>query len=441
MKTTNFFRSIFMLLLTFGMWQQASAQVSNWRPYDQDGVNMFEPAKDMTTTFDKRFVRVGGSFTQQYQGLEHGNSSDEVLNADGVNVNKLYDLGSGFNLAAANLNLDFQIEDGIRVSLENYMSSRHHSEFWVKGGYIQVDKLPMFNNTEWFDKYLRVKVGHMEVNYGDQHFRRTDNGNAIWNPFVGNYIMDAFATEVGGEVYAFPTENLMIMAGASNGLINGGVREGTRKASIYGKLAFDKQLNETTRLRLSGSVYMNPESGRNTLYGGDRAGSRFYEVMESAASQGDFSGRLNPGFTTNVTSFQINPFVKIQGFELFATYEMSQGYASSDPRKEGAENPEKRQVTQIAVEGIYRFLPREQVYIGARYNTVTGALSSRIMDTNLEPMDLTVNRMEIAAGWFPTPNLLLKLSYVDQQYKDYPSANIFNEGYFKGMMVEAAVGF
>jgi hypothetical protein len=299
----------------------------------------------------------------------------------------------------------------------------------------------MFNNTEWFDKYLRVKIGHMEVNYGDQHFRRTDNGNAIANPFVGNYIMDAFATEVGGEVYAFPTENFMVMVGASNGLINGGVREGTRKPSIYSKLAFDKQLNETTRFRLSGSVYMNPESGRNTLYGGDRAGSRFYEVMESALSQGDFSGRLNPGFTTNVTSFQINPFVKIQGFELFATYEQSQGYANSDPRKEGAESPEKRQVTQIAVEGIYRFLPREQVYVGARYNTVSGALSSRIMDANLEPMDLTVNRMEIAAGWFPTPNLLLKVSYVDQQYQDYPSTSIFNEGYFKGMMVEAAVGF
>ncbi|MGH1434259.1 MAG: hypothetical protein ACRBG0_07345 [Lewinella sp.] len=441
MKTTNFFRSLFILLLSFGMWQQASAQVANWRPYDQDGVNVFEPAKDMNTTFEKRFLRVGGSFTQQYQGLEHGNSADEILGPDGSNLNALYDLGSGFNLATANLNLDFQIEDGIRVSLENYMSSRHHSEFWVKGGYIQVDKLPMFNNSDWFDKYLRVKIGHMEVNYGDQHFRRTDNGNAIWNPFVGNYVMDAFATEVGGEVYAFPTENFMVMVGASNGLINGGVKEGTRKPSIYSKLAFDKQLNETTRFRLSGSIYMNSESGRNTLYGGDRTGSRFYEVMESAASQGDFSGRLNPGFTTNVTSFQINPFVKVQGFELFATYEQSQGYASSDPRKEGAENPEKRQVSQIAVEGIYRFLPREQVYVGARYNTVTGALSSRITDGSEEPMDLTVNRMEIAAGWFPTPNLLLKLSYVDQQYKDYPSENIFNEGYFKGVMVEASVGF
>jgi hypothetical protein len=36
---------------------------------------------------------------------------------------------------------------------------------------------------------VTVKVGHMEINYGDAHFRRSDNGNALYNPFVGNYIM------------------------------------------------------------------------------------------------------------------------------------------------------------------------------------------------------------------------------------------------------------
>ena len=46
-----------------------------------------------------------------------------------------------------------------------------------------------------------LRVGHLEINYGDAHFRRSDNGNALYNPFVGNYIMDAFTTEIGGEVY------------------------------------------------------------------------------------------------------------------------------------------------------------------------------------------------------------------------------------------------
>lgn len=425
MRLPHVFRSLTLTFLMVGLLSPAFAQVDFWRPYDQTGVNVFEPTNEQTTEFEKAFVRVGGSFTQQYQALSHENSG----------AVELYDLGSGFNLAAANLNLDFQIEDGIRVSLENYMSSRHHSEFWVKGGYIQIDKLPMFNNTEWFDRYFRVKIGHMEVNYGDQHFRRTDNGNAIANPFVGNYIMDAFTTEIGGELYAFPTENVIVMAGMTNGLIKGDVTNTTRQPSIYGKLVYDKQVNDNTRLRLSGSVYMNSEAGRNTLFGGDRAGSRFYEVMESAASQSDFSGRVNPGFSTNVSTWQISPFVKVGGLEFFATYEMASGYAGNDP-KEGTE-PMKRTVSQLAVEGIYRFLPREQVYIGARYNTVTG----EILAGENPADDLAVNRLEVAAGWYTTKNLLLKLSYVNQDYKNYPSDSIFNEGNFNGIMVEASVGF
>ena len=50
-------------------------------------------------------------------------------------------------------------------------------------------------------EYVTVKAGHFEINYGDDHFRRTDNGNAMYNPFVGNLLMDAFTTEIGGEVY------------------------------------------------------------------------------------------------------------------------------------------------------------------------------------------------------------------------------------------------
>ncbi len=116
---------------------------------------------------------------------------------------------NGFNLAQANLNFDIQIQDGIRVFLENYMSSRHHNEFWVKGGYIQIDKLPMFGNPEWFTKYLRVKIGHFQPNFGDFQYRRSDGGNTIFNPFAENLILDAFTTEIGGEVYVFPSKDVI----------------------------------------------------------------------------------------------------------------------------------------------------------------------------------------------------------------------------------------
>ncbi len=400
--------------------------IDYFRPYDQTGVNMFEAPNASTVPYDGVAVRVGGNFAQQFQMLNHSNSS-------GVD---LFPLASGFNLATANLNLNVQLEDGIMLSLENYMSSRHHSEFWVKGGYIQVDKLPMFGNPDWFTDLVRVKIGHMQINYGDQHFRRTDNGNAIYNPFVGNYIMDAFATEIGGEVYLFPSENLMATVGMTGGLIKGDVQdympdddgEGGKAPSVYFKLAYDDQVTEDFRFRLSGSLYRNGNTPRNTLYGGDRAGSRFYNVLEAAGrgNQGDFSARINPGFSNEITAFQINPFLKYKGLEFFGTYEVSSG-------KTNAES-DTRNMTQVAGELIYRFLPREQVYIGTRYNSVSGELAG-IDD------EIRVNRLELAAGWFATRNLLLKIAYIDQQYHDFPTDDIRGGGEFNGAMIEAVVGF
>ena len=122
----------------------------------------------------------------------------------------------------ANLNIDAQLDDGIRMNLTMYLSARHHEETWVKGGYIQLDKLP-FLKSKMADKIMKsftIKVGDYEVDYVDQHFRRTDGGNAIYNPFAENYIMDEFATEIGGAVYYLPKTGIIAMAGITNGQLN-----------------------------------------------------------------------------------------------------------------------------------------------------------------------------------------------------------------------------
>ena len=416
-----------------------------YRPWDQDGINQFEPSKTAEQPEYTGFkIRIGGSFTQEFQALSHSNVDTSL-----AGVNKLYDLGPGFNLAMANMMLDFQIADGIRVCLENYMSSRHHSEFWVKGGYIQIDKLPMFNNPEWFEKYMRVKIGHFQPNYGDMQFRRNDGGNAIYNPFVENMIMDAFTTEIGGEVYVFPIDGFMGMVGITSGLINGNVAdypdddplnpgelEPTKKnPSIILKLAYDDQVSDDFRVRLSASYYRNSSIQRNTLYAGDRTGSQYYLVMEPAisstgaptsASTAFTSGRLNPGFTNEVSAFMINPFVKFKGLEVFGVIEMANGrtYREMDTRS----------FNQYSGEVVYRFLKREQLFVGGRYITATGQLSGYTEDVNID-------RLAFSAGWFPTPNLLLKGEYVKQNYNDFKGTDVRHEGEFNGFMVQAVVGF
>ena len=444
MKKTNQILSLLLILSSFNLFGQQPG-IPYFRPWDENGITVFEPTKGGDQPqYEGLSVRIGGSFTQDYQSLTHENNPGTANTLWGVNKSEEPNSAtlSGFNLAMANLNFDFQIEDGIRVSLENYMSSRHHNEFWVKGGYIQIDKLAMFGSPDWFTDNFRVKIGHFQPNYGDQQFRRTDGGNAIYNPFAENYILDAFTTEIGGEVYVFPAKGLMGMVGMTSGLINGNVENppsglvGTNKEeikrnpSIVLKGAYDNNFGDL-RFRLSASMYHNPSISRNTLYAGDRTGSHYFMVMEplSGTYSANFtSGRFNPGMTNRVTSFMINPFVKYQGLELFGTYETTKGglYTESTDRS----------WNQLAVEGIFRFLPNEQAYIGARYNTVTGRPSGTTYT-----QDVTINRLAVAAGWFPTKNLLLKVEYVDQEYLDFPTSDIRNAGKFNGFMVEAVIGF
>ena len=117
-----------------------------YRANDKTGINVFEPTKNDTTTFDGVKIKVGANFTADYQFLKDRNNATPVL-VGGVNSNQLMPLTNGFNLPMANLNIDAQLADGIRVSLTVYLATRHHQDTWVKGGYVQIDKLPFLKST------------------------------------------------------------------------------------------------------------------------------------------------------------------------------------------------------------------------------------------------------------------------------------------------------
>jgi hypothetical protein len=411
-------------------------QIQYFRHYDQRGINVFEtPKQDDTVKYDGFKVRIGAGFTQGFQGLRH------TKTAGGPAL--FPRLSPGFNLAAANLNIDVQLADGITLNLVTYLASRHHNEAWVKGGYIQFDKLP-FKGKVWQDimKVTTIKVGHMEINYGDQHFRRSDGGQTLYNPFIENYIVDAFATEIGGEVYVRQS-GFTGMLGVSNGLINGTqqlpLRPGSttqtykRNPSFYGKLAYDTKVDENIRLRGALSVYHNNSSGRSTLYAGDRTGSNYFMVMESStatATPNFTSGRINPGLTNQITAIQFNGLVKAYGFELFGTFENAKGRSIN----EVVANTAKRSFNQIAVDGIYRFGAKENVFLGVRYNQVKGELLTA-------GTDQTVTRTALGAGWFLTRNVLLKGEVVSQKYENYAASSLFSGGKFSGYVIQAVVGF
>jgi hypothetical protein len=378
--------------------------------------------------FENIKVKLGADFALQYQGLNHHADSAVIA------------LGKGFNLPTANMNIEALLAPGIRVDVTTYLSARHHNEAWVKGGYILIDKLPFFKS-EGINKvmdYLTLKVGDMEINYGDAHYRRTDNGKATTNLFVGNYIVDAFTTQIGAELM-FRSKGILLMGAVSNGTLKpalSGYRSSDstyiayntlKELAFYWKAGFDKQFNDNLRLRVTLSGYHQPKQHFGSLYNGDRAGSRYYLVMNPVTysandvdiTKNHTSGNWSPGLTNKDNSIMFNLFTKIHGFEFFGTVESFKGTMLSDASTD---------FKQYAAEGLYRFGSKEQIYGGLRYNYVKNYL------------DQSISRLQIAAGWYIVDPVLIKLEYVKQTYKEFTTAYGSDAG-FDGLMFEAAVSF
>lgn len=449
------------LVLSIGSMAQTASfgNIQHLIPRDQRAINQFDVKKD-SAEFKGVSVDLGGAFSLQYQAVnsfnDHQNLAAPIANY------KLNNLENNFNLPMANMTIGAQLYDGVRVNLDLYLASRHHNETWVKGGYLQIDKLDFIKKDFLADfmKYTTIKIGQMENNYGDAHFRRSDNGNSLLNPFIGNTIMDAFITEMGAEVY-YNRSGFVCMLGVTNSKLNQSVKEivpGTPSATkpdqnttisptVLAKLGYDKQINQELRVRITGSLYHTANSSGN-LYASDRTGSRFYGVMSHAAYTGgdgttvadNFdptankdTGRFNPSFGNWATSYMINPFVKYKGLEFFGTVELASGgdFKGTD---------DKRTVNQYVGDVVYRFGLEERFYVGARYNTVTGKLK------NADADNITINRMESSMGWFMTKNVLAKLAYVQQDYKGFSqftgtNPNDLYGGQFKGIMFEAVLTF
>ncbi|WP_420317579.1 hypothetical protein [Ekhidna sp.] len=416
--------SIFKLILTgvilFGtiaVYAQLPS-IQYYRYNDQRGINVFETSKEDTVKYEGIKLRVGGDFSMIFQGLSQSND----LVGD-----TLIDLANNFALPTANLNFDMQLEDGVRLHLRTYLSSRHHPEAWVKGGYLQFDKLDFISPgfLGGFMEIATIQVGMDEINYGDTHFRRSDNARAIYNPFVGNYIMDSFTTEPHLEV-TIQNNGIIGVLGMSNGRLNQSPTDGDNGRVIYGKLGYDKQMNDDLRFRITGSFYSSSDQGtRDYLYNGDRAGARYYSVLEGENDSrvSDFLPRFNPGFAYQ-SAFQINPFVKFGGVEFFGVFEQSSNGADTGGS-----------YTQLGAELLYRFGSTENLFIGGRFNSVSG-----------EPADgaptQEINRTNLGFGWFLTKNVATKLEYVTNKYEgDGWNGTKFQGAQFDGIVLEATIGF
>ena len=236
----------------------------------------FEQAKLNASEFENLRVKVGADFALQLQMLDHEADVE------------LIDLKNNFNLPTANLSITADLAPGIQLYINNYLSSRHHNEAWVEGGYLIIDNMPFLPAADNIMKYLTIKAGVMTPDYGDAHYFRSNNASVLQNPFVGNWVMDAFTTNPGLEIM-YRNKGIIALVGANNGRLNYGSGTDLEKDLVFNwKLAYDKNINENVRVRGSVSGYHVGEGHSGSyLWGGDRAGARYYNVMQLASAEGD----------------------------------------------------------------------------------------------------------------------------------------------------------
>jgi len=438
----------------------SSAMFGQLRPTDQTGVNVFETPKT-DTQFTGPKVEFGGSIAMPYIALTNSNV---VTNQDPAkNSQALFKNSPNFALSMANLDIKSYLADGVSLQVTLYLASKHHNETWVKGGYVQFDKVP-FIKLDLLDqimKYTTIKVGQMDVNYGDAHFRRSDGGCAIYNPFMENYIMDEFATEIGAEADVNYNGIIGVLS-VTNGNLNPSLAlidttaastkysNGLHNPSWIAKIGYDKQLTEKFRARITGSVYFTEGALSNTLFGGDRTGSNYSAIMYNAApgTGTAFGGRFNPGLSDKLTTFMGNLFLKYKltdglAVESFSTIESAAGRTAAEATD--------RHASQFATDLIFRFGKAENFFLGVRYNTVTAdavavkavAPVGTVLGQDAVPAySIGISRLAISGGWYVTKNIMAKVEYANQKYSGVPNVNYILNGYeFHGLSAEAVISF
>ena len=393
---------------------------------------MFETTKDPGAEFTGFKLDFGAAFTSQVQNLSHSNTAaPNVVN--GVNANQLADIGFGFNNSTANLYLNAQLAPGIRVALTSYLSSRHHNETWVKDGYIQIDESPIdFAPLKMLIEIVTCASG----TWRSTTATRTSAAATTATRSTTRSSATTSWTPSRPRSAARSTSRPTSVDRDGRGDRRRDPRHGAdartaRPDATSASSASTGRSNTDLRVRLTGSMYKADKAMSNTLYGGDRAGSRYYYVLENTAAtetaQKD-SGLHQSGLQEQGDGVPGEPVREVPrpgGVRR----------ASSGPKGKASTEATERTWKQYAVDTVYRFLPDEKLFVGARYNKAHGELAGITGDVGAK-------RWQVGGGWFVTPNVLAKAEYVNQKYFGYPASEHQERRHSStGMMLEGVVAF
>ncbi len=355
---------------------------------------------------------------------------------------KLAPISSGFQNAFGNLGFGarFGKRREIEMYFELYMDTWNHpSQTYGHEGYIVIHDIPShargLNLLHLLFAVIDLKVGQFEINYGDQGFHRSNNGNVKLNPLVGNYVMDPNTTEIGGEVYT-KFNKINFLVGVSTGTSTENFVQGHGTA-WHAKLWY----TPVKPLRISASYYTvnharTPATGGavSTFFSGNRSGARYQSVLNG-----------NPGITPqlrkDVTAWQGDIGWNGDRFYVYGHYgqvwddDINAARAILPPRPVALKESWK----YYAAEGAFNVT--KNFYLAARFS---GAHAMKIAGVS---SDGKIERIQAGMGYHVSKHLLVKVEYVDQQYNDFrtnePFANLqaWKSPGYHGAVAEFALYF
>ncbi len=376
------------------------------------------------------------------QAIVQDNVKDTV-GADGISSRRLR---SGFQTAYGNMSFLADFNKQMELYFDIFLADKPHQDR-LQGdeGYMLIRELPGpvgdIPLVKMVFEKINVKAGQFETDFGDSHYRRSNNAAVQRNALVGNPIIDPRATEVGMEIYTdegalpFPVG---AMAGFGSGTDTGDFKKG-HQYSLRGKLWG----NPMEKLRTSASVYQVDHSGNSSsftnLFRANRSGGTFAGLFDDGTSPGD----ITPGQGKRVFASQFDATWEGNPVELYGNIGWFQ---DTDTNGITVGTPTESWLYYTG-EAIYRFTPR--LYAAARYSGASaGQLVSSASNTGSVQSDGMAHRIEVGGGYWLAKTLLLKAEYVYQIYKGFSSSgsqvsgvDAWRDPSFNGVITEVSFSF
>lgn len=357
---------------------------------------------------------------------------------DGLTAGQYPGLDPGFTTPFGNLEFLGTIPHKLDIYFDLYMSSRpDEDKMYGDQGYMIFKQLPgPFDKGALggLFKYINVKAGAFDVDFGDQNYHRTNNGFAQRNPLIGNYLVDPNTEEIGAEVYSIRGP-VYWLAGLSNGSTKEHFAYGSRPA-VHAKI-WGYPLPD---LRWSASVYYSNLDGYSTANGGQPpgAGEGHNQIMSLIRSGGVYAdvfgggwdgdpGQITPLNGYDVQAYQTDLTWNHWPWEVYSFLGWTQDSSYGERWLYGS------------AEATYHITPA--LYLAGRYSyALAGAVNG--LDSSG-----WVDRVQIGGGYWLTKFILAKAEYVYEQYHNF-SANVgdvdavdaYRSPHFNGVVMEISFG-